>query len=170
VTGAGRKVQAGWRYPRDLGPWPPACPPGRLSAYVAARTFIRRRWFDASVPHALAQDGFRDAFRRAADRLRVVRLRVVSAADGSLDTDTADGTVGHPGSADDPPARVNRASSRVRILAYASPGGPPGTGLGIPRPASRSVAPSGMPGGMPMVTFSSRRPRPLGRKSRAGRV
>ena len=35
---------------------------------------------------------------------------------------------------------------------------------------SRSVAPSGMPGGMPMVTFSSRRPRPLGRKSRAGRV
>ena len=39
VTGAGRKVQAGWRYPRDLGPWPAACPPGRLSAYVAARTF-----------------------------------------------------------------------------------------------------------------------------------
>jgi len=97
VTGAGRKVQAGWRYPRDLGPWPPACPPGRLSAYVAARTFIRRRWFDASVSHALGQDGFRDPFRRPADRPRAVRLRVVSPADGSLDTDNDSVTVVTPG-------------------------------------------------------------------------
>ena len=30
------------------------------------------------------------------------------------------------------------------MITYVSPGGPPGTGLGIPRPASRSAVPSGM--------------------------
>src|SRR5271157_2575013 len=33
------------------------------------------------------------------------------------------------------------------VITYASPGGPPGAGLGIPRPPSRSAVPSGTPRG-----------------------
>ena len=42
---------------------------------------------------ALGQDGFHGSFRRSADWLGAVRLRVVSPADGTVNS----GTVGHPG-------------------------------------------------------------------------
>jgi len=54
------------------------------------------------------------------------------------------------------------------MITYASPGGPPGAGLGMPRPASCSAVPSGMPRGMRTVTVSCRTAWPLPPQSGQG--
>ena len=54
------------------------------------------------------------------------------------------------------------------VITYASPGGPPGAGLGIPRPPSRSAVPSGTPRGMRMVILSSCTTCPLPSQARQG--
>ena len=54
------------------------------------------------------------------------------------------------------------------VITYASPGGPLGAGLGIPRPPSRSAVPSGTPRGMRMVILSSCTTCPLPSQARQG--
>ena len=103
-------------------PWPPVVHPAGSAPTSPSGPTSEEGGFDGSVSRALGQDGFHGSFRRPADRLRAVRLRVVSPADGSLDTDNDSGTVGHPGSADDPgapgragPERVHRDVGHVRL-------------------------------------------------------
>ena len=52
----------------------------------------------------------------------------------------------------------------MSTFTYASPVGPPGIELGIPWPANLKVAPSGMPGGIRIVTVSVRVAHPVPRQ------